>query len=242
MRRSTTFLTCTHSQPLRSFFESTEWNRQLLRCSSNIRYGKVAAEASRGDKETNQAQTDRLSVDIPVPLTSSAIMGSRADRSRARQMTPLLVPVLAVLFISTPDPALPIFSQANDHALVVFRGRAVCLNASGSTLGRDEESLLGCSDENHHFGFETKSGKLYKFLPSDPMTPIFTDARVRQRELQISARPHAGDQLEIIAVQSIKEGKLYDVYYFCDVCNIKAYVPGLCPCCRAELQFRETPP
>jgi hypothetical protein len=109
-------------------------------------------------------------------------------------------------------------------------------------LGRDEESLLSCDGANHSFGFQSKSGKLYKFLSGDPMTPIFTDNRVRQRELQISARLHSGEQLEIIKVQSVKEGKLYDVFYFCEVCNITAYVPGLCPCCRAELEFRETPP
>lgn len=154
-------------------------------------------------------------------------------------MTSFLVSVIAVLLFSTPLTALPIPGQGND--LVVVRGHAVCLNSLGRASGRDDESFLGCSEANHHFGFETKSGKLYKFLPSDPMTPIFTDSRVRQRELQISARLHAGDQLEIIKVQSIKEGKLYDVFYFCDVCNITAFVPGLCPCCRAELDFRETP-
>jgi hypothetical protein len=153
-------------------------------------------------------------------------------------MNSLLASLFAALLFSAPLFALPIHAQAGDQSLVVIRGRAVCLDA----LGRDEESLLGCSEANHHFGFETKSGKLYKFGPADPMTPIFTDNRVRQRELQLSARVHSGDQLEIIKVQSVKEGKLYDVFYFCDVCNIKAYVPGLCPCCRAEMEFRETPP
>jgi rubrerythrin len=47
--------------------------------------------------------------------------------------------------------------------------------------------------------------------------------------------------LELIKVQSIREGKLYDIYYFCEICNIREYAPGLCPCCRNELEFRETP-
>jgi len=73
------------------------------------------------------------------------------------------------------------------------------------------------------------------------MTAVFTDTRVRQRELQVTARLHAGDQLEIIKVQSVKEGKLYDIFYYCEVCSITAYTPGLCPCCRNELEFREKP-
>ena len=35
----------------------------------------------------------------------------------------------------------------------------------------------------------------------------------------------AHDQLEIVLVQSIREGKLYDIYYFCELCNIRAYAP-----------------
>ena len=66
--------------------------------------------------------------------------------------------------------------------------------------------------------------------------------RHAHRRFQITARLHSGDQLEIIKVQSVKEGKLYDIHYYCDVCSITAYVPGLCPCCRNELEFRETPP
>ena len=78
-------------------------------------------------------------------------------------------------------------------------------------------------------------------LPTDTMTAVFTDTRVRQRELQVTARLRAGDQLEIIKVQSVKEGKLYDILYYCEVCSITAYTPGLCPCCRNELEFREKP-
>ena len=153
-------------------------------------------------------------------------------------MSSFLVSLLATWLLAASLFALPIFAQAGNQSMVVVRGHAVCLNA----LGRDDESFLGCTEANHNFGFESKSGKLYKFPSTDAMTAIFTDNRVRQRELQISARLHSGDQLEIIKVQSVKEGKLYDVFYFCEVCNITAYVPGLCPCCRNELEFRETPP
>jgi rubrerythrin len=75
----------------------------------------------------------------------------------------------------------------------------------------------------------------------DTSTAIFTDGRVRQRELQVTARLDSKSQLEIIRVQSIKEGKLYNLYYFCEICNITAYAPGPCPCCGNELEFREIP-
>lgn len=143
-----------------------------------------------------------------------------------------LVVVLAglVLFAS---PA----ASFEDERFVVTRGHIVCLDAQGRPI----DSLFACTEPNARFGLASREGKLYKFLPTDTMTPVFTDSRVRERDLQITGRLHGSDQLELIKVQSIKDGKLYDIYYFCELCNIKAYTPGLCPCCRNELEFRETP-
>jgi hypothetical protein len=151
--------------------------------------------------------------------------------------------LLVTLLLSPPLSSVaaatnPINLQGEGYTLAVIRGRAVCLDLAG----REVKSLFGCDEASHRFGFASEDGKLYKFLAADAMTAMFTDNRVRQRELQVTARLRAGDQLEIIKVQSIKEGKLYDIFYFCEVCNIKAYAPGLCPCCRNELEFRETPP
>ena len=157
-------------------------------------------------------------------------------------MSRFLVLLLATLLFPMPSSLAAgpdsTYFQGEGPALTVLRGRAVCLDAAGHEVS----SLFGCLGTSGRFGFATKDGRLYKFLPVDTMTALFTDARVRQRELQIAARLHPGDQLEVIKVQSIKEGKLYDIFYYCDVCSITAYVPGLCPCCRNELEFRETPP
>jgi hypothetical protein len=158
-------------------------------------------------------------------------------------MSRLLVSLFVTLLFPTPPPSLaaalsPISFQEDEPALVVVRGRAVCLDSTG----RERDSFFGCDEANNLFGFASKAGKLYKFLPGDAMTAMFTDIRVRQRELQVTARLHSGYRLEVIKVQSVKEGKLYDIFYYCEVCNIKSYAPGLCPCCRNELEFKETPP
>ena len=150
----------------------------------------------------------------------------------------LLVGLLVTLGLSLPAGAVsPINLQGEGSTLAVVRGRIVCLDAAG----RETDTLFGCNEASHRFGFAGKNGTLYKFSATDTMTAMFSDPRVRQRDLQVTARLLAGDKLELIKVQSIKEGKLYDIFYFCEVCNIKAYAPGLCPCCRNELEFRETP-
>jgi hypothetical protein len=154
-------------------------------------------------------------------------------------MTRFLVLLLVTFLLPIPPSSLAADSfsfQGEAYSLTVIRGRAVCLDAAGHKI----ESLFGCPGGSR-FAFASRDGKLYGFLPTDTMTPVFTDNRVRQRELQITARLRAGDKLEIIKLQSVKEGKLYDIFYYCDVCSITAYVPGLCPCCGNELEFRETP-
>lgn len=154
-----------------------------------------------------------------------------------RFLGPLMITVLLSATLSSTAAANPISLQAGGYTLAVIRGRALCLDAAG----REVETLFGCNEASQRFRFASKDAKLYTFLPADPMTAVFTDVRVRQRELQLTARLHTGGQLEVIKVQSVKEGKPYDISYFCEVCTITAYTPGLCPCCRNELEFRETP-
>jgi hypothetical protein len=74
------------------------------------------------------------------------------------------------------------------------------------------------------------------------MIEMFKDPRVLERSLQISGRLRADGVIEIARVQSIKkEGNVFDLYYYCDICNITTNAMGPCPCCRKELLFMETP-
>jgi hypothetical protein len=153
-------------------------------------------------------------------------------------MNPLILSLLMTLAAPLPlSLATTQVVSAGPSPLMVLRGRVVCLDASGKLLDR----LLGCNGPSVRYAFQDKEGKRYDFAATDASTAIFTDVRVRQRELQVTAQLTAKHQLELIRVQSIREGKLYDLYYFCELCNIRAYAPGLCPCCRNEMEFRETP-
>jgi hypothetical protein len=154
-------------------------------------------------------------------------------------MDQFLVPLLLALIHLTPLSSLKAADRtpgADSLQLSVIRGRIVCLDS------RDRGEVVGCTDAANNFGLLSTDGKLYRFLSTDSSTAMFTDQRVRRRDLQITAKPLAGNKLEIVTVQSVREGKLYDIYYFCELCNVRAYAPGPCPCCRNELEFRETPP
>lgn len=153
-------------------------------------------------------------------------------------MDRFLVPLFLALLHVTPFSSQEAdrIHGAADRSLTVIRGRVVCLDSGG------RGDAIGCTGSSNKFGLVSADGKRYKFLSSDSSTAMFADSRVRQRELQITAKLLLENNLEIVTVQSIRDGRLYDIYYFCELCNITAYAPGPCVCCRQELEFRETPP
>jgi hypothetical protein len=154
-----------------------------------------------------------------------------------------MIPLIILLLMTSAAP-VPFATAgarqsgaAGRPALVVLHGHVVCLDAGGKRL----DSTSGCDGAGVRYALLDGAGRLHEFSLDDPSAAVFTDPRVRQRELQVTAQPTAKGQLELIRVQSVREGKLYDLYYFCELCNIRAYAPGLCPCCRNEMEFRETP-
>jgi hypothetical protein len=117
---------------------------------------------------------------------------------------------------------------------IELRGRVVCLDSA------DDRRECG-AEPPPRFALEDRDGHLHRFLAVDALVGIFGDPRVRERDLAVRAREAAGGAVEIIKVYTVKDGTLYDVHYFCEVCHIAAYVPGRCPCCGREMELREIP-
>jgi hypothetical protein len=120
---------------------------------------------------------------------------------------------------------------------VIVKGYVACLDESGQRRNADQV----CDQPSVNYQLLASDGKRFQFSPDDLIVPIFTESRVRRMELQIQALLHEKNLLELEKVQAVKEGKLYDIYYFCEVCNITAYGPGPCPCCYEPFHFIEKP-
>jgi hypothetical protein len=139
-------------------------------------------------------------------------------------------------------PALPLLAQAQEagptNKPVVLRGRIVNLadvmqQKYQATLD-PQRAVIYC--------LKTAEGKFYPFLPSDQAAAIYDDERFRQRELQVTARTFAEFPfIEVIKLQSVKWGRVFDLYYFCEVCNITTHKPGPCECCQDPVVFTEKP-
>jgi hypothetical protein len=116
---------------------------------------------------------------------------------------------------------------------IELKGKVICLD--------ERESEVACSPGHPVFGFKADGGEIYTILPEDPNSRMFEDKRLRQRELLVKAWIDGSNRLEIIKVYAVKDDQLFDVYYFCSICNIKAFIGGLCWCCQEEFEFKEVP-
>jgi len=153
-----------------------------------------------------------------------------------------LIPLVLAAFFVNPSGAVDLArAQQKDDKdrAVVLRGHIVSLDEQGRRT--DKNNSQNSNDSPQRFGLESSDGSFYRFLSSDVMTEMFRDARVRAEELQITALARESDQIEIVKVRAIREGKLYDIFYYCEVCSITAYGPGPCMCCGKEYELRETP-
>jgi hypothetical protein len=138
----------------------------------------------------------------------------------------------SLLFAASGPAGAAITADRADSGDVELRGRAICVSSAGA-----EE---GCGEAPRRFALRTGDGRRHRFAEDDAMSAIFADADVRLRELLVRARPEARG-LETIKVYAIEAGRVLDLDYYCEVCNIVAYAPGPCPCCRQPLVLRVTP-
>lgn len=118
-----------------------------------------------------------------------------------------------------------------------LRGRIVCPNGSGQIFSCDQDR----DESAQSYALETAGGKLYFFLSADPQTKMFSDRRVRARELEITVRLLPDKRVEIIQIHSIKAGRSHRIFYYCDTCSITSFEPGPCYCCYQNFELRETP-
>ncbi len=110
----------------------------------------------------------------------------------------------------------------------VFTGKVVPLPASP---GKADGVALAADD-----------GTTYPLVKDQGSRMLFEDGRLRNRPVRLTALRVPGTKdLRVILVQTVKDGKVYDVDYWCGVCQISLNYPGKCVCCGDDTELRERP-
>ncbi|QEL21008.1 hypothetical protein PX52LOC_08137 [Limnoglobus roseus] len=86
----------------------------------------------------------------------------------------------------------------------------------------------------------TKDGTVYTIAKEKVSRLLFVDPVFENRTVRLTAKILPGSQiLKVEKVQTVKAGKVYDVDYWCENCQLAWSAPGACQCCGGDTVFRE---
>jgi hypothetical protein len=128
----------------------------------------------------------------------------------------------------------PAETQSQDITFgnVVVRGTLVCIDP--------EAHVTPCTGKEDSCGLKDPSGRVYPLQSDKSLETLRTEPQIRSNEFQLTLRQIPKSTLYgIIKPRFIRDGKLYEFYYYCDVCNITTYHPGPCMCCQQETVYHE---
>ncbi len=121
---------------------------------------------------------------------------------------------------------------------IQLRGRVVCLAEEMHTLYHADLPL----EHQHLYGFKTEDETFYTLLRTALSEALFVDKRLHEKALIIKGRTFPHTQiLEAISLRSVHNGVVYDLYYYCETCAIRAVSPGNCVCCGEPVELVEKP-
>lgn len=91
-------------------------------------------------------------------------------------------------------------------------------------------------------GLRTADGQIVKLDGDDPTIGVLHDKRVHGLELEVTGEPSPSGAVRILPIHKqgmfvIKDGKRLFITYWCDICSIRTYTPGVCLCCQDETQL-----
>jgi len=133
-------------------------------------------------------------------------------------MCRVLFLALASLMVGISSPAL----GQSTNAFETLQGRLFVAGGGGPTL----KTAL------RDYTLSAKSTYLFHTLQ---------DQRLLNREVRVEGTLKPDHTFEVSHLSTVRDGRLYKVRYYCDICNIAALEPGNCVCCQRPTELQEIP-
>jgi hypothetical protein len=146
-----------------------------------------------------------------------------------------------VLCITSAGPSSTLGGAQSSGAegtpvVVELRGNVVCL---AEEMSRRWQTDLP-TGHSHLYGFRTTNDTFYTLLRVKTSEALFADDKVRERELLLKGRVFPRSHLfEPATMKSVRNGIVFDLYYWCNICSVQTIIPGECPCCRDPVELVE---
>ena len=145
---------------------------------------------------------------------------------------PLLVLAMAV-FLIADEPAK---DSAPPHETVVERGRVVWL--AKAMEGKHGVTSVDEAKERV-IALAAGGGRLLPLIEDVRGRAFRKDDRLRKMDLELEARRFRRSPfLQVIRTYEIKDGRKYELDYWCEICSIALYELKPCDCCQGPLELR----
>src|SRR5437867_2937495 len=104
-------------------------------------------------------------------------------------------------------------------------------------------SRLDAEATPHWLALVTDNGKVYPLIKDDGSRLFFADPHLQNRSMRVTGRLFQDTHLlQVLSVNSVKNGQLFEIYYWCDVCSIpRSELLKKCDCCGGPMELREEP-
>ena len=124
------------------------------------------------------------------------------------------------------------------HRSMQRRGFLVLLPAAAVAVENSAARFRGQLESAPRLALKQSDGKRIYLRGDEDTVGVLKDARLAGADFEVVGRLE-GDTVTIepihtAALFAYKEGKRLRVTYWCDVCAIRTYTPGICWCCRDE--------
>lgn len=129
------------------------------------------------------------------------------------------------------DDAAPKFTVES------LRGRVVWMAEAMQRLHE-----VSCDDDvaQSLVALETESGELFGLVKDVRGRAFHLDSRLRDIDVELLVRRYPQAPLvKIIRVYSLRDGKKYELDYWCDICAIQMFHLKPCECCQGQIRIRE---
>lgn len=123
------------------------------------------------------------------------------------------------------------------HVTETMRGRVVWL---AEALQRRYGIETDADAAEWNVAFETEQGRLWPIVKDARGRGFRLDDRLRNIDLEVLARrfEHA-PVIQLVQVYRLRDGRKYELDYWCDICSIPMYELKECECCQGPIRIRE---
>jgi hypothetical protein len=89
---------------------------------------------------------------------------------------------------------------------------------------------------------ETSEGALVRLDGDEETNAVLRDARLNGAALEVTGQRPAPDLFQVgpiykKSVRVERDGRRLLITYWCEVCAIRSYTPGICACCQEETEL-----